>query len=200
MAMLIHREGGTRLGSGCAWKVALALVLPWCGTPKFAGAQTQVLEFRVEAAFVYNFAKFVEWPQEAAGAVPITFCVLGDESLYGALAESLAGKTINGRTLVARQIGRPQEGLRCQIAFIGSAEKKQLGGVLEVLAGSPVLTVADFESFARRGGMIELIKEGNKIRFAINVDAAKRHGFRISSKLLQLAEVIRDPDMPGGKP
>jgi hypothetical protein len=72
--------------------------------------------------------------------------------------------------------------------------------VLEVLAGSPVLTVADFESFARRGGMIELIKEGNKIRFAINVDAAKRHGFRISSKLLQLAEVIRDPDTPGSKP
>ncbi len=200
MAMLMHGEGWTRFGIGRAWKGTLALLLAWSGTPASAGAQTQSLEFRVEAAFVYNFAKFVEWPQEAPGAAPITFCVLGDESLYGALAESLAGKTINGRTLVARQIGQPQEGLRCQIAFIGSAEKKQLGGVLEVLAGSPVLTVADFESFARRGGMIQLIKEGNKIRFAINVDAAKRHGFRISSKLLQLAEVIRDPDTPEGKP
>jgi YfiR/HmsC-like len=200
MAMLMHRVGWTRFGIGRAWKGALALLFAWSGTPGSAGAQTQSLEFRVEAAFVYNFAKFVEWPQQVPGATPITFCVLGDESLYAALSESLVDKTINGRALVARQIGRPQEGLRCQIAFIGSAEKKQLGGVLEVLAGSPVLTVADFESFARRGGMIQLIKEGNKIRFAINVDAAKRHGFRISSKLLQLAEVIRDPDAPEGKP
>ena len=168
--------------------------------PLSAGSQTQTLELRIEAAFLYNFAKFVEWPQEAAGAAPITFCVLGDESLYGALVESLAGKIINGRTLIARQIGRPQEGLRCQVAFIGWAEKKQLAGVLDVLAGSPVLTVSDFESFASHGGMIQLIKEGNKFRFAINVDVASRHGFRISSKLLQLAEVIREPGVSRGKP
>jgi hypothetical protein len=90
--------------------------------------------------------------------------------------------------------------LRCQIAFIGWAERKQLASVLDVLAGSPVLTIADFESFARRGGMIQLIKEGNKFRFAINLGAANRHGFHISSKLLRLAEVIDEPEAPGGKP
>ena len=168
--------------------------------PASAAAQAQFLELRIESAFLYNFAKFVEWPQDAPGAAPINFCVLGDERLYGALAESLAGKSINGRTLVARQIEHPQEGLQCQIAFIGWAERTQVAGVLAVLAGSPVLTVADSESFARRGGMIQLVKEGSKFRFAINVDAAKRHGFRISSKLLQLAEVIHEPEAPGAKP
>lgn len=199
MAILMHSVGWRRTRI-CAWKSALALLFVWSGIPLSAGAQTQWLELRVEAAFLYNFAKFVEWPQDAAGAAPITFCVLGDEAVYSALVESLAGKTINGRALIARQIGRPQEGLRCQIAFIGWAERKQLASVLDVLAGSPVLTIADFESFARRGGMIQLIKEGNKFRFAINLGAANRHGFHISSKLLRLAEVIDEPEAPGGKP
>jgi uncharacterized protein DUF4154 len=200
MAILTHRHGSPRAGVARAWKGALALILAWIVIPASGGAQTQFLELRVEAAFLYNFAKFVEWPQDAPGSAPITFCVLGDESLYGALAESLASKRIDGRPLVARQIAQPQEGLGCQIAFIGWAEKKRLAGVLDVLVGSPVLTVADFEPFAHRGGMIQLIKEGNKFRFAINVDAAKRHGFHISSKLLQLAEVIREPDALLGKP
>lgn len=201
MGILNHCEP-PRCRSGGLWTLALGLTMAWCGLPLAANAQTQYLERRLEAAFLYNFAKFVEWPEDSgvAGSTPLTFCVLGAEPIYGALADSLPGKSINGRPLAARQIVSPQEGLGCQLAFIGWAEKKRQGEALVVLAGSSVLTVSDCEQFARHGGMIELVKDGNKFRLVINVDAVRRQGLRMSSKLLQLAEVVHLSPTMGSKP
>ena len=126
--------------------------------------------------------------------------MIGAEPIYGALADGLAGKYINGRPVAARQIVSPQEVKHCQLAFIGWEEKKRQGEVLDALAGSSVLTVSDDEQFARHGGMIQLIKSGNKFRFVINVDAVNRHGLRVSSRLLQLAEVVHDSESSGSKP
>lgn len=167
-----------------------------------ADALTQWQEHRVEAAFLYNFAKFVEWPGDSgtSGSAPLTFCVLGAEPFQSALEESLAGKAINGHPLVVRQISHTEDALKCQVAFVGWTEKKRLPAVLEALNGAPVLTVADSEQFATHGGMIQLIKEGNKFRFAVNIDAVARHGLRVSSKLLQLAEVVHDSGGAGSKP
>ncbi len=186
----------------CAFSTLLVLVLGWQGTAGAAEAQTPFLEMRVEAAFLYSFARFVEWPDDynAPSSAPVTFCVLGFAPLEEALEQSLAGKTINGRPVLARRIGRPEDTRQCQIAFIGWDERKRLPAVLAALNGAPVLTVSDFEQFASHGGMIQLIKEGNKFRFAVNVDAVTRHGLRVSSKLLQLAEVVRESRMVGGKP
>lgn len=165
-------------------------------------AQTQWLEMRVEAAFLYSFARFVEWPDDsgAPASTPVTFCVLGSAPFEDALEQSLAGKTINGHPVVTRRIDRPEDTLNCRVAFVGSDERKRLPAVLEALNGAPVLTVSDFEQFASHGGMIQLIKEGNKFRFAVNVDAVTRHGLRASSKLLQLAEVVHDSATPRSKP
>jgi hypothetical protein len=180
----------------------LVLLLGWCGAAAIAGAQAQSLEMRVEAAFLYSFARFVEWPDDsgAAANTPITFCVLGSAPLHDAMEQSLAGKTISGHPVLSRRIGHPEETLHCQIAFIGWDERNRLPAVLEALNRAPVLTVADFDKFAIHGGMIQLIKAGNKFRFAVNVDAVTRHGLRVSSKLLQLAEVVHESGTPGGKP
>lgn len=178
----------------CACKTLLVLMLAWHGTASATEAQTQSLEMRVEAAFLYSFARFVEWPDDssAPAAAPVTFCVLGSALLENTLEQSLAGKTINGHPVLARRIGRPEDTLHCQVVFIGWEEKKRLPALLETLNNAPVLTVADFEQFASHGGMIQLNKEGNKFHFAVNVDAVARHGLRVSSKLLQLAEVVHE--------
>jgi hypothetical protein len=126
--------------------------------------------------------------------------VLGFAPLEDALEQSLAGKTINGHPVLARRIGRPEDALQCQIAFIGWEERKRLPTVLEALNAAPVLTVSDLEQFASHGGMIQLIREGTKFRFAVNVDAVTRHGLRVSSKLLQLAEVVRESGTARSKP
>jgi len=92
-----------------------------------ADARVETLELQVKAAFLYNFAKFVEWPSDtrtASSSGSLAFCILGDEALFAALTQGPAGKSINGRTLVARHVGEPQGVQRYDIAFIGAAEKK----------------------------------------------------------------------------
>ena len=106
------------------------------------------------------------------------------------MTQSLVGKTINGRALVARQSEGPQGARQCDIAFIGAGEKKRMDEVLEAFAGTGVLSISDLDQFARHGGMIELTRKADKIRFAVNIDAVNRDGVHISSKLLQLAEVV----------
>jgi hypothetical protein len=178
---------------------ALALVMAVFGVRVAAAAEPpeELLELQVKAAFLYNFAKFVEWP----GADPnITFCMIGSGPLYQALAQSVNGKAINGHPLVAIEISGVQEVQHCNIAFLGSLDKKWLQDLLGAASGAGVLTVGDFDQFAERGGMIQLIKEGNKFRFAINVDSVNASPLRISSKLLQLAEVVRRPVAARGKP
>jgi len=186
----------------CAFKTLLVLVLGWHATAGAIEAQTQALEMRVEAAFLYSFARFVEWPDDSGAptSTPVTFCVLGSAPVEDALEQSLVGKRINGHPVLARPIGRPEDALQCQIAFIGSDERNRMPAVLAALNGARVLTVADFEQFASHGGMIQLIKEGNKFRFAVNVDALIRHGLRASSKLLHLAEVVHESDAVRSKP
>jgi len=186
----------------CAFQTLFVLTIGWHATAGILQAQTQSLETRVEAAFLYSFARFVQWPDDSAApaSAPVTFCVLGSAPLEDALEQSLAGKTINGHPLLMRRIGRPEDTLHCRVAFIGWEERKRLPAVLEALNAAPVLTVSDFEQFASHGGMIQLIREGQKFHFAVNVDAVARHGLRVSSKLLQLAELVHDSGAVGSKP
>lgn len=152
---------------------------------------------------LYNFAKFVEWPADShsAGASgSLAFCVFGDEPLFSVLSQSLVGKTINGRALLARQVGGGQGAEHCNIAFIGAAEKKRIDEVLDAFAGAGVLSISDLNQFARHGGMIEITRKVDKFAFAVNIDAVNRNGVRISSKLLQLAELVHQPDELRKKP
>ena len=193
-AMLLHGED---LAGAIPWRLvplvtslALAAFLAVAADPD---PRAGSLELQVKAAFLYNFAKFVEWPSDtrsAGSSGSLAFCVFGDEPLFTALTQSLVGKTINGRALVAVQADGPQRAQRCDIAFIGIAEKKRMDEVLEAFAGTGVLSISDLDQFARHGGMIELTRKADKIRFAVNIDAVNRDGVRISSKLLQLAEVV----------
>jgi hypothetical protein len=181
----------------------LALGVSLMSTAHAADSRAESLELQVKAAFLFNFAKFVEWPTDSrsAGASgSLAFCVFGDEALFSALTQSLVGKTINGRALIARQVGGPRGVQRCDIAFIGSAEKKRMDEVLDGFAGAGVLSISDLNQFARHGGMIEITRNADKFAFAVNIDAVNRNGLRISSKLLQLAEVVHQSDEVRRKP
>ena len=200
MANSIHR--GRRAGAvaWCSIPLLTSLALGASLTPP--GYAADSLELQVKAAFLYNFAKFVEWPTDtrSAGASgSLAFCIFGDEPLFSALTQSLAGKTINGRVLIARQVGGAPGPEPCNIAFVGTAEKKRVEEVLGAFAGAGVLSISDLSQFARRGGMIEITRKADKFAFAVNVDAVNRNGVRISSRLLQLAEVVHQSGEPEGR-
>jgi uncharacterized protein DUF4154 len=187
-----------------AWMARFALAaLMWVagGAARAAEDRAESLELQVKAAFLYSFAKFVDWPINPAGTTTtITFCVLADQPLFESLEQSVRGKNINGRSLAARQMGGPEDMHRCQLLFLGASSKKRAGEILDKLGDASVLTVGDSEQFTQRGGMIQLTKDASRFRFAVNVDAVGRAGLKISSKLLQLAEVVHDSEAKRKKP
>ncbi|MBI5468976.1 MAG: YfiR family protein [Deltaproteobacteria bacterium] len=151
-------------------------------------ACAQTPEYDVKAAFLYNFARFVEWPENSFPDQnsPIVLCIIGDDS-FGDALEPIMEKGVAGRKLVIRRSSGVENVKGCHMAFISVSEKGRLPEMLNAFKDSSILTVSDIERFARRGGMIGFITIGNKIRFEINTDAAGLSNLRISSKLLRLA-------------
>ncbi len=151
-------------------------------------------EYQVKAAFLYNFAKFVEWPKASpAEASPsITLCVLGEDP-FGPFLDELQGKAIKGKKWINRKTGFSKNLKDCQLVFISGSEKGNLAQILGSLDGSNVLTIGDTEGFAQKGVMINFYLEEKKVRFEINIEAAKKAGLKISSNLLKLARIVQTP-------
>ncbi len=156
-------------------------------------ALTSRQEYGLKAAFLYNFAKFIDWPADsfADDGSPLIFGVLGSDPFGSALDKTLQGKTVRGRSLVIRRFREVEDVRACHILFVGRSEGKRLAQTLESLQGSAVVTVGETKGFARVGGIINFFTEQDKLRFEINVEAAEREGLKISAHLLNLARVLR---------
>ncbi len=157
-------------------------------------------EYDVKAAFLYNFAKFVDWPSTAFPEPNSTFriCVLGKDPFGGSLQSAVGGEEIAGHKLTVVRTDSLPKPAGCQILFVSRSERDQLPQVLAAVKDAPVLTVADTQGFLEQGGIINFLIEGSKVRFEINNEAANRAGIKISSKLLQLAR--RVVPNPGARP
>lgn len=157
--------------------------------------QPPVSEYQIKAAFLYNFAKFIEWPVEAhvADAQSFTIGILGPDP-FGPDIAVIEGKLVKGKPLrVVR--GLALEELKgCQVLFIGTAAPAELARALGALKDKPILTVGESEGFARRGGMIHLMTVENKVRFEINTQVAEQARLKISSHLLRLAKIVSRDD------
>ena len=148
-------------------------------------------EYKVKAAFLYNFTLFVEWPAEAftGNDSPLTVCILG-KSPFGDALDSLRSKTAKKRKLVIRQINRVEEMGNCNVLFISTSEKMHLPNILAALKNQKVLTVSDMDGFAQAGGIINFVTLEDKVRFEINLKAAQQSKIKISSQLLKLARDV----------
>ena len=149
----------------------------------------QPTEYQLKAAFLFNFAKFVEWPPRAFAAAtsPFVIGILGQNPFHEDLARTIKDKTIDDHPLVVTEFRSPAEATNCHLLFINAAEKSRWPEVFRALNGSSVLTVSEADHFTESGGMINFVLKGTKIRFQINHDAAAKAGLKISSKLMSLA-------------
>jgi len=148
-------------------------------------------EYQVKAAFLYNFANFVEWPAKAFqdSNDPLVIGILGNDNLADITDRMVRNKTVNGRKLVVKRFQKPKDICKCHILFLSSSEKNQQRTILKSLEGANTLTVGETDDFTRCGGMINLITE-SRVRLEINVAAARKCSLTISSKLLRLAKVV----------
>jgi hypothetical protein len=150
--------------------------------------QAVSLEYRVKAAYLFNFARFVEWPADAQ-AGPLTICVAGRAVFGDVLDETLRGETIDGRGVVAKVLLEPEPG--CHVLFVPRGATAT--AYIRAAQGHPVLTVGEAPDFLALGGIANFILEGNNVRFEIDAAAADRAGLRVSSRLLRLARGAATP-------
>jgi hypothetical protein len=164
------------------------------------GQQAKPTEYDVKAAYLYNFVKFIDWPAKIASDQDSSFtiCILGQDSFGPALDAALANHTIDGKGLVAKRISKSQEALNCRVLFISSSEQNHLKDILATLDKASLLTVSDAPDFAERGGMIQFVMDGNKVRFEVNVTNAQRAGLVLRSELLKVAITVIGNPQPGG--
>lgn len=150
----------------------------------------QPTEYQIKAAFIYNFARFVDWPPGAFAQKnsPMVIGVLGKNDFGDSLGQTINGKAIKGHPLQFNVFDSVAEVTNCQVLFISTSEKSRLTKILAHLQGTSTLTVTEnTDDFIGDGGMINLLIVDNKVRFQINNQAAQKAGLIISSKLLSLA-------------
>jgi hypothetical protein len=182
-----------RCGAGCLAPLLMAGISlaaePAAGSPLAA----QHSEYEVESAMLYNFTKFIEWPERALGenGAPVVIGVWND-GLVPVLETALLNRTIYGHPIVVRRLNFSEEAKGCAVLVVGTSDRKEIARIVRAVGRSPVLTIGERSQFSRLGGVIAFVRDGNRVRFEINLDAAERAGLQISSKLLRLADVWRE--------
>ncbi|MCK7484647.1 MAG: YfiR family protein [Bacillus subtilis] len=147
----------------------------------------------MKAAYVEKFARFVEWPPESSvmnATSPFVIAVIGKNPFNGQLEKTLSGTKINGKTIQVRSVTAPEEIGDSQILFISKSESAKIPDILSVLGNRPILTIGDTDGYCQKGIMINMYIEDEMIRFEINVEALKKTGIRVSSKVLKLARIV----------
>jgi hypothetical protein len=149
-------------------------------------------EYQIKAAFLYNFAKFVEWPAGSFSdaSAPLRICVLGQDSFTQNLVAITSEKTVNGRKFEIDTVDDLQHARGCHILFIASSVTLPVKQIVEGLRGANVLTVGDINGFVEQGGMINFVLENDRVQFGVNRKAAEQAGLKISSKLLAVAKIV----------
>jgi len=173
--------------------VALVLALLLGRASAFSGEGSELGEYQVKAAFLFNFLKFVKW---SANALPedtstIGVCVLAGEDVARTIDGTIGGKAVRDKQVIVRRLPRAKVDPSCQILFLSGDAIKDVD-FLRSSTDAGVLTVGDADGFAARGAVIAFRLEDGRVRFDINPDAAKRAHLEVSSQLLKLANIVHD--------
>lgn len=161
--------------------------------PTWGTYAKESLEYRIKAAFLYNFTKFVKWPEKAFAnaASPIKICILGD-SPFGTSLEAIENKTAGGRKFVIFEAKSVDDIDDCHVLFISNGSEKEFFNSIEHIQQKNILTVGDKQGLARKGSVINFIVVNNKVQFEINTKSAERANLKISSQLLKIARIVKD--------
>jgi YfiR/HmsC-like len=185
--------------------VALGMTLHWTSTAVAQADDADSSEYLIKAGFIYNFAKFVEWPSAAFAQQdsPIVIGIIGSDPFGNIIDRIVEDKKIGNRGFVVKRYkwGRDLRDLRdCKILFVSASEKAHVDDIVQSVRGLPILTVGETPGFAERGGIIRFTLEDNRVRFEVNVDAAREADLNISSRLLTLAKIIQQTTVSGRRP
>ena len=151
-------------------------------------------QYQVKAVFLYNLTNFIKWPaaKHHDANQPFIIAVMGRDNLGSYLNEAVSKESVNSRRVVLKRYKGLDELRRqpCDLLFVGEDQHAIWPQIRAVTRQHTILTVSDVEGFAHRGGIVNLLTSGRKIRIEINIEEAKRNGFEVSAKLLRLSHII----------
>jgi hypothetical protein len=169
------------------------LISSWTVTENVQKSQAvSTKEYEIKAAFLLNFTRFIEWPDQsfALDKSPFIIGILGDDPFGDVLNEIISGEKVNGHPLIIQHYYSVKDIKTCHILFINTQNQESLSGVINSLKDQNTLTVSDIPDFASKGGMVGFFIENNKVRLRINLDQARASNLSIDSKLLRLAQIV----------
>ena len=170
--------------------MALLALLLFAGGP-----QKELSEYELKAGFLYNFAKYVDWPEDAFDnpSAPFVVGIVGRDPFGEALARALRGKQLEGRSFRIERFGTPADIGRCHVLFVPRAEAARTAEVLKAVEGKPVLTVGEDGAFPRAGGMVAVLVKNERAALEINREASERAGLVLDARLLRVATLVKGP-------
>ncbi|HEY3663748.1 MAG TPA: YfiR family protein [Chthoniobacterales bacterium] len=148
-------------------------------------------EYSLKAVFLYNFVRFVDWPESAFTSPndPFVIGIVGSDPFGALLYEAIAGETYHGRPITVVHFATPRDIRHCHLLFVSQGNRNHYDAILEQASGQGLLTVGETESFLDRGGMIALTTEQSRVHVRINGTALRNSALGVSSKLLQVAQI-----------
>jgi hypothetical protein len=179
----------------CAWRIAVTFlcVTLFYQPAAWSGAVTGT-EYNVKAGFIYNFTNFVTWPPDSFADSPgeLILCLVTDNPETDVLFK-LDGKTVKGRKI---KVMAYQESCleKSHILYFATQDKETIRKILARAKLRSILTIGEVDGFTRMGGIINFFTENNRLRFKVNVDAAKRQGLKLSSQILLSAQIVHGED------
>jgi hypothetical protein len=180
-------------GHGSAWRVALAAIVASSLLVVPASSSQDVSESALKAAFLYNFARFTEWPADSAlPGEPLVACVAGDPSVADAFSRIVKERGVGGRRVTLARIATTEPLQDCRLLYLGGVTPEQIFRTVRTLGDAAVLTVADVDAPDRTGAVVRLFTDRGKMRFELDLAAARRVRLTLSSKFLALASKVHD--------
>jgi hypothetical protein len=190
--------------AGLRWRAVLfgVILAGYATSSSLASAQqSKPEEYHVKAVYLYNFGKFIQWPDTVAKDKSFPICVLGQDPFGVVLDATITGEKIDNRQLLPRRISSTRDAAGCRILFISSSEAPRIKDILAAVDKFSAVTVSDIPDFTAAGGMIQFVTRENKVRFEVNLTAVEKAGLTFSSQLLKVATDIRKaPGDEGVKP
>ncbi len=158
-------------------------------------APDQPEEAQVKSAIILNMARYIDWPAESfnSDGAPMSFCYAGQGTLSTSLS-SLQGKTVKGHPVTVRRMNSSSDIAGCHVVVVDATERRNAAAIVDRTRRLPILTVGDIPGFSRDGGMVELFLQAGKVRFEVNLAAARQGRLKISSQLLKVARVVRSDE------
>lgn len=143
----------------------------------------------IHAAMVYNFIKYIQWPNEGDGG-DFVLGVVGDDKIFSTLKMWYEGKSKGNKKFVVKKLDTPSQAGECQAIYVGSSKNRNFEDVKVAIAGKPVLTITDGNGMAEKGSCINFRIIDGKLKFELNQSAVTGANLKVSGQLTSMAILI----------